>query len=152
MALSGPEEVVFPGGGRQLHGFLRKPEGARPLPAVVWNQGSGKRPGSQPAWAAFYTAHLSSLFRTARTRPLWERLHPGSGDAAPRGMRAQRRVELQQAEADDVVAALSYLKSLPFVDPAPIAIRGCPSGGRSARRRAPSRLWCRLLLAPCRGS
>jgi hypothetical protein len=36
-------------------------------------------------------------------------------------------VELQQA--DDVVAALNYLKSQPFVDPARIAISGCSYGG-----------------------
>jgi hypothetical protein len=44
-----PEEVVFPGGGRELHGFLWKPEGDGPFPAVLWNHGSEKLPGSQPA-------------------------------------------------------------------------------------------------------
>jgi dipeptidyl aminopeptidase/acylaminoacyl peptidase len=38
-------------------------------------------------------------------------------------------VELQQAEVEDVVAALNYLKSRPFVDPARIAISGCSYGG-----------------------
>jgi len=38
-------------------------------------------------------------------------------------------VELQQDAVDDVVAGLNYLKSLPFVDPAKIAISGCSYGG-----------------------
>jgi dipeptidyl aminopeptidase/acylaminoacyl peptidase len=37
-------------------------------------------------------------------------------------------VELQ-AEVDDVIASLIYLKSLSFVDPARIAISGCSYGG-----------------------
>jgi len=40
------EEVVFPSGGRQLHGFLWKPEGTGPFRAIVWNHGSEKLPGS----------------------------------------------------------------------------------------------------------
>jgi dienelactone hydrolase len=43
--------------------------------------------------------------------------------------RARRMVELQEAELDDVIAGLGYLKSLPFVDPALIAISGCSYGG-----------------------
>ena len=38
-------------------------------------------------------------------------------------------VELQQAEVDDVIAALNYLRSQPFVDPTRIAISGCSYGG-----------------------
>ncbi len=38
-------------------------------------------------------------------------------------------VELQEAEVDDVIASLNYLKSRPFVDPARIAISGCSYGG-----------------------
>ena len=47
----------------------------------------------------------------------------------PFGERARRMVELQQVELEDVIASLNYLKSLPFVDPAKIAISGCSYGG-----------------------
>ena len=54
---SKPEEVVFPIGGRELHGFIWKPKGTGPFPVIMWNHGSEKLPGSQPALAKFYTAH-----------------------------------------------------------------------------------------------
>ena len=56
------EEVIFPSGKLQLHGFLWKPEGEGPFPVLVWNHGSEKLPGSQPALAAFYTAHHYLFF------------------------------------------------------------------------------------------
>ena len=61
-AQSKPEEGVFPSDGRQLHGFLWKPEGSGPFRAIVWNHGSEKLPGSQPALAKFYTSHAYVFF------------------------------------------------------------------------------------------
>src|SRR5271157_22698 len=131
VAQSAPEEVVFNSGGRELHGFLWKPQGAGPFPAIVWNHGSEKLPGSQPALAGFYAAHSYVFFVPHRRG---QGRSPGNSIQelvmqAPPGERAQHMVELQQAEVDDVVAALNYLKSRPFVDPARIAISGCSYGG-----------------------
>src|SRR5271165_3215325 len=131
VAQSAPEEVVFNSGGRELHGFLWKPEGAGPFPAIVWNHGSEKLPGSQPALARFYTAHSYVFFvphRRGQGRSPGESIQEQVAQAPP-GARAQYMVELQQAEVDDVVAALNYLKARPFVDPARIAISGCSYGG-----------------------
>ena len=61
-AQSKPEEVVFRSGGRQLHGFLWRPEGTGPFPAILWNHGSERLPGSQPTLAAFYTAQSYVFF------------------------------------------------------------------------------------------
>src|SRR6202166_3856592 len=122
-----PEEVVFPSGGRQLHGFLWKPEGSGPFRAIVWNHGSEKLPGSQPALANFYTAHSYVFFvphRRGQGRSPGDYIQDQVAQAAP-GERARRMVELQQAEVDDVIAGLNYLRSLPFVDPARIVISGC---------------------------
>ena len=50
-----PGEVVsFQAGEFTLKGYLYKPEGAGPFPAMIWNHGSEKEPGFQPELAAFY--------------------------------------------------------------------------------------------------
>lgn len=131
LAQSRPEEVVFPSNARQLHGFLWKPEGAGPFRAIVWNHGSEKLPGSAPALASFYTAHSYVFFvphRRGQGRSPGEYIQDQVAQAPPRE-RARRMIELEEAEVDDVVAGLSYLKALPFVDPARIAISGCSYGG-----------------------
>jgi carboxymethylenebutenolidase len=131
IAQSKPEEVVFPSDGLQLHGFLWKPEGSGPFRAIVWNHGSEKLPGSQPALAKFYTAHSYVFFvphRRGQGRSPGDYIQDQVAQAPP-GERAQRMVELQHAEVDDVIAALNYLKSRAFVDPARIAISGCSYGG-----------------------
>ena len=42
------EEVAFPSGSLQLHGFIRAPEGKGPFPAILYNHGSEPRPGPKP--------------------------------------------------------------------------------------------------------
>lgn len=131
IAQSKPEEVVFPSGERQLHGFLWKPEGSGPFRAIVWNHGSEKLPGSQAALASFYTAHSYVFFvphRRGQGRSPGDYIQDQIAQAPPRE-RARRMVELQQEEVGDVIAGLNYLKSRPFVDPMRIAISGCSYGG-----------------------
>src|SRR5262252_8910742 len=50
-----PKLVSFPSGDLTLRGFLYKPEGEGPFPAIIWNHGSEKLPGQQPDLAKFYT-------------------------------------------------------------------------------------------------
>jgi carboxymethylenebutenolidase len=131
VAQSKPEEVVLSSGGRQLHGFLWKPEGSGPFRAIVWNHGSEKLPGSQPALANFYTAHSYVFFvphRRGQGRSPGNYIQDQVAQTLP-SERALRVVELQQAEVDDVIAGLNYLRSRSFVDPARIAISGCSYGG-----------------------
>lgn len=128
---SAPEEVIFPSGNLELHGFLWKPAGNGPFPAVLWNHGSERLPGPQPALAGFYTAHSYVFFVPHRRG---QGRSPGGYiqdqiEQAPADQRAQLVVALLEAEASDVVAALDYLKSRPFVDSTRIAISGCSYGG-----------------------
>jgi dipeptidyl aminopeptidase/acylaminoacyl peptidase len=139
---SKPEEVVFPSGKLELHGLLWKPEGAGPFPAVLWNHGSQRLPGSQPPLAAFYTAHSYVFFvphRRGQGRSPGDYIQDRIAQA-PAGERAQRMLELQEADLDDVVAALDYLKRQPLVDPGRIAISGC-SYGRIKPCRPVSATW-----------
>lgn len=130
-AQSKPEEVVFASGGRQLHGFLWKPAGNGPFRAIVWNHGSEKLPGSEPALAEFYTVHSYVFFvphRRGQGRSPGSYIQEQVEQARP-GERGRLVVELLQDEVDDVIAALNYLRSQPFVDPGRIAISGCSYGG-----------------------
>lgn len=131
VAQSKPEEVVFQSGGRELHGFLWKPEGTGPFPAIVWNHGSEKLPGSQPILAKFYTAHAYVFFvphRRGQGRSPGDYIQDLVAQAPPSD-RARRMVDLQQAEVDDVIAALNYLRSRLFVDAGRMVISGCSYGG-----------------------
>jgi carboxymethylenebutenolidase len=126
-----PEEVTFPSGKLQLHGFLWKPDGPGPFPVVLWNHGSEKLPGWRPELGAFYTAHNYVFFiphRRGQGRSPGDYIQDLLAQTPP-DQRNRRMVELQEAEVDDVVAALGYLKSLPFVDRERIAISGCSYGG-----------------------
>ena len=131
VAQSSPQEVVFPSGSLQLHGFLWKPAGAGPFPAILWNHGSEKLPGSQPGLAKFYTAH-SYVFFIPHRRGQGRSPGPYIQDLvaqAPGFVRGRRMMELQDEEVADVVAALAFLKSQSYVDAARIALSGCSYGG-----------------------
>src|SRR6266700_240536 len=126
-----PEEITFPSGKLQLHGFLWKPEGNGPFPAIVWNHGSEKLPGWRPELGRFYVEHGYVFFvphRRGQGRSPGEYIDDLVAQAPPQD-RNRRMVQLQEAEVDDVIAALNYLKSRPFVDPGRIAISGCSYGG-----------------------
>lgn len=126
-----PQEVTFQSGNLQLHGFLWRPNGPGPFPAVLWNHGSEKLPGWRPELGNFYTSHSFVFFiphRRGQGRSPGEYIEDLVQQALP-WQRAKRMVELQEAEVEDVVAALNYLKSQSFVDPERIAISGCSYGG-----------------------
>ena len=126
-----PEETVFQSGGLQLHGFIWKPSGSGPFPAILWNHGSEKRPGSQPPLAKFYTEHGYVFFvphRSGQGRSPGEYIQDLVAQAPP-SERGRRMIELQDERVADVVTALDFLKSQPFVDPGRISISGCSYGG-----------------------
>src|SRR5437660_611179 len=45
------QNVEYPSGEFKLPGFLYRPKGDGPFPAVIWNHGSEKRPIAQPELA-----------------------------------------------------------------------------------------------------
>jgi len=126
-----PQEVVFPSGSLQLHGFVFKPQGDGPFPAVLYNHGSERRPGTKPEIGEFLAANGYVFFVPHRRG---QGRSPGSYimDAlnnAPRASRGQLLVSLHDQQQEDVVAALAFLKTLPYVDTQNIAIAGCSFGG-----------------------
>jgi dienelactone hydrolase len=130
-----PREVTFSSSGLVLHGFLYKPEGQGPFPAVLWNHGSEKRPGWLPELAPLFLGKGYVLFIPHRrgqgrspgdyVMDLLDRANQSGGPQA----RSRKLVELMELHLEDQIAALAYLKSLPEVDPQRIVVAGCSFGG-----------------------
>jgi len=122
-----PSLVAFPSGPRTLQGFLYRPTGDGPFPAVVYNHGSEQWPGDKRDEAAFYVPHGFVLFVPHR-RGQGESSNAGEyiGDHASDHARV---VSDLVAQTDDVMAAVEYVHSLPYVDGAQVAVAGCSFGG-----------------------
>ena len=122
-----PSLVAFPSGARTLHGFLYRPRGDGPFPAVVYNHGSERWPGTKRDEAVFYASRGFVLFVPHRR---------GQGESSDAGEYVgqhawdhARVVADLVAQTDDVMAAVEYLRSLSYVDGARVAVAGCSFGG-----------------------
>ena len=130
-----PSEVTFSSGKIVLHGFIYKPEGKGPFPALLWNHGSERRPGWLPDLAPIFLSKGYILFiprRRGHGRSPSEYVMDQLARAGANGglhARDKKLVELMEEHLEDQVAALTYLKSLPEVDSQRIAIAGCSFGG-----------------------
>jgi carboxymethylenebutenolidase len=130
-----PVEVTFSSGSLVLRGFLYKPEGQGPFPAVLWNHGSERRPGWLPEVAplflkqgyVFFIPHRRGQGRSPGdyVMDLLESANQSEGSSA----RSRMLVELMEQHLQDQMAALAYLKGLPEVNPQRIAVAGCSFGG-----------------------
>jgi dienelactone hydrolase len=131
------DEVSFPSGGLTLKGFVYKPAGAGPFPAVLWNHGSEKNPGWQPELAAFYNSKGFVFFIPHRhghgrspgeyiedRRKKLAKTHPHDEQAL-----WQDQVLLLEDYAPDVAAAVLWLKAQPYVDKSRIIMSGGSYGG-----------------------
>jgi carboxymethylenebutenolidase len=133
-----PELVEFPAGLLTLHGFLYRPPGPGPFPAIVFNHGSEPLPGWLPSEAPFWVGHGFVLF-------IPHRRGQGRSKDAGRSINTYRGddpafVDALVAQNDDVIGAISYLAAQPFVDKHRIAAIGCSLGGIEsllAAERAP---------------
>jgi dienelactone hydrolase len=126
--------VSFPSGEETLHGYLHRPDGDGPLPAIVWNHGSERSPGSRDELGAFYTTAGYVLFVPHR------RGHghsPGDhfaavlrreANAQTRGRVVESLIALHELHLQDTLAAAAWLARQPFVDPGRIAMSGVSHG------------------------
>jgi dienelactone hydrolase len=127
------ERVSFKSGSLTLVGFLFRPDKPGRLPALVWNHGSERNPGTMPqfdAVAAVFVPAGYVVFAPVR------RGHGGSEgtyiqDQLQRAGPGRDRIQVQllEEQVDDQLAGLAYLKSLPYVDRSRIAVAGCSYGG-----------------------
>ncbi|MBO0857268.1 MAG: dienelactone hydrolase family protein [Chloracidobacterium sp.] len=134
-----PSLVSFPSGNLTLRGFLFKPEGDGPFPAIIWNHSYEKFPGQQPLLARFYIKQGFVFFLPHRHG---QGQSPGDYfsdtykkylDSVKNPPQVQKRfVELQEEYNQDVVAAVEWLKGQSFVDQQRIVMSGCFYGGIQA--------------------
>jgi carboxymethylenebutenolidase len=143
-----PQIVVVPSGNLHLKGYLWRPAGAAPSPAVLFVHGSGTD--------ASHTSGLAITEAAERLAPtfikhgyaflyLFRRGQGLSADQGPfmqdvlqrekdnKGEEGRRRLQfvlLTTDHLDDVTAGLSFLKRLPGVDSRRIAVVGHSFGGQ----------------------
>lgn len=132
---AGPEQVSFPAAETTLHGFLFKPTGRGPFPAVIYNHGSEKTPNSFPTLGEFWTAHGFVFFLPHRRG---HGLSPGdyivdlqkefrrTNDLTASG---RNDVVLHEQANKDVESAVAWLAKQPFVDTNRMVMSGISFGG-----------------------
>jgi len=124
--LDPPEPVSFKSGALTLGGFLWRPKGPGPFPAIVFNHGSEEDPGAKNGQALFFVPHGFVLF-------VPHRRGQGSSKAAGRYIdeapTSAAFVDALVTQNEDVRAGIAYVAALPYVDAKRIAVSGCSLGG-----------------------
>jgi dienelactone hydrolase len=135
------EHVSFPSGSLTLHGVVFKPEGRGPFPSVLYNHGSAPGMISQQAFDALgpvFVRHGWVFFGPYRRgQGLSADAGAYIGDEIERaknsgGIAAGASTMVRLLETDhlaDQIAALTWLRKQPYVDPHRIAIAGNSFGG-----------------------
>jgi carboxymethylenebutenolidase len=128
------ERVTFKSDGLTLVGFLFKPDGVGPFPALVWNHGSEQNPGTArqfDAVAAIFVPAGYVVFAPMR-RGHGDSEGPYLMDQLRRadGGRASLLVRLMEGEhLGDQLAGQAYVRGLSYVDPKRLLVAGCSFGG-----------------------
>jgi dienelactone hydrolase len=123
--------VAFPSGALTLHGWLWRPPGDGPFPAIVYSHGSEEYPGPMPGQAEFFVPRGFTLFVPHRR---------GQGRSKDAGKYIVDTFERGAAlspvladglseQANDVAAAVEYVRGLDYVDKGKVALAGCSFGG-----------------------
>ena len=127
-----PQLIGFKSGDLDLKGFIWKPLGDGPFPALLWNHGSEKSPGSVDSVAPYFVTKGYVFFvphRRGQGRSPGPYIVDELNLAGSRGERGQLLVNLHETHLEDQLAGLKYLKGLTFVDTNRIAVMGFSFGG-----------------------
>ena len=125
------QEAFYPSGKLRIQAYVYKPEGAGPFPAVIYNHGS--RPGHEREQRPF--AYFGDMVaKSGYVVIVPERRGYGRSEGVPFSEeigddKGPRFVARQQQEADDVIAAAEFAKTLSYVDGTRIGVVGWSFGG-----------------------
>jgi carboxymethylenebutenolidase len=131
-ALRQPELIEFRSGDLDLKGFIWKPAGAGPFPAILWNHGSEKSPGVVDSVAAFFVTRGYVFFvphRRGQGRSSGPYIMDQLKTAGSAAQRSLMLVRLHETHFSDQLTALTYLRGLPSVDQRRLTVMGFSFGG-----------------------
>jgi dienelactone hydrolase len=123
------EELAYPSDGLKIKGYLYRPPGAAPAPAIVFNHGSRRREELSQAvrfeWLAYRLARLGYVVFVPERRGYAG--SEGQGVVSGEGLSSLRHG--LPGEVKDVTAAVGFLAGRPEVDAGRIALVGKSLGG-----------------------
>src|SRR6266702_1382636 len=123
-------EVFYPSANLRIQAYLYKPDGDGPFPVVIYNHGS--RDGRERASLPFqYVGKM--LTRAGYAVLVPERRGYGKSDGSTWreevGSDQYRLITRLQAETDDMLAAVEYLRTVRFADARRMGVMGWSFGG-----------------------
>jgi carboxymethylenebutenolidase len=126
-------EVAIRSGELTLHGWVFRPEGRAPFPALVYNHGSEKDPsldylGEMAAWFQEHGYVLVLPFRRGSGGSDGKHWEEGLPPAEDEGYWPAALAAIEK-ENDDVASAIAWTKAQPYVDGARVSVAGCSFGG-----------------------
>jgi len=131
--------VTFQNGDLKLAGYLYKPQGDGPFPAVLWNHGSEPDPGGSRQFDSVAAVFVPAGFvvfapmRRGHSDSQGEYIRESiQQESSLHGQAAGLRLGvhlLETSQVDDQLAGLAFLKRQPFVDTTRLAVAGCSFGG-----------------------
>jgi dienelactone hydrolase len=125
------ETLFYPSGKLKIEAYVYKPEGTGPFPVVIYNHGSRIEHDREERPFAYVGEMLT---RSGYVVIVPERRGYGKSDGATFGEvvgedRGPRFVTRVQEETDDVLAAVEFVKTLPYADTQRMGVMGWSFGG-----------------------
>lgn len=125
------QEVTFPSGDLTLTGYVFRPAGDGPFPAIVWNHGSEQDPGSSREFDLVAAVFVPAGYVVIAPERRGHGKSQGEyiGDTLKKEGAQALAQEMAGPQLDDQLAGLAYLETLPYVDKSRIGVVGCSYGG-----------------------